>query len=141
MLEKNNALGSRGTRRVPQRRASVDRTGEETGRNCKEKLWQPFRISTGWVLHWCPGLDGGEGLILTFFENTGRNRSFQEFYTQAYHQDIVQLTDDWDEIWDKLDRTDNIENRTPAAKLRVPRHLGVNQRPPDGVKLLQQLPG
>ena len=73
--------------------------------------------------------------MLTFVKNVCRSRSFQEFYAEADHEHIVQLTDNWDEIRDKLNRASDVERRASADKLRVPRHPRVNQSPKHGAVL------
>lgn len=79
--------------------------------------------------------------MLTFIKNSLRYRSFQKSYAQADHQHIVHLTDDWDEIRDKLDWTGYIEHRAPANQLRVPWHIRMNESAREDSKLFIQLAG
>jgi hypothetical protein len=79
--------------------------------------------------------------MLTFIKNSLRYRSFQKSYAQADHQHIVHLTDDWDEIRDKLDWTGYIEHRAHANQLRVPWHIRMNESAREDPKLFIQLAG
>jgi hypothetical protein len=81
------------------------------------------------------------GFILTVIKNRWRNRSFQESYAQADHQDIVQLTDDRNEIGDELDRTGDIKHCAPTNQLCIQGHPRVNKSPREGANLFIQLAG
>jgi hypothetical protein len=77
--------------------------------------------------------------FLTILKNTLWYTSSKKPHAQAHHQHVVHLADNWDEIRDELNRTENIENRTPDDQLRVQWHLPVPESPANGAKLLKKL--
>ena len=69
-------------------------------------------------------------MIFTLVQNTLRNISSKVFEPEGDHQHVVHLADNRDEIRDELDRTEDIKNRTPGDRFRMPRHLGMHKSPP-----------
>ena len=74
---------------------------------------------------------------LTFIENTLGNTSPEIFDPQGDHQHVVHLPDNRDEIRDELDRTEDIKDRTPGDRFRVPWHLRVHESPPHDPELFE----
>jgi hypothetical protein len=69
-----------------------------------------------------------------------RNASPKEPDCQSHHEHVVELADNWYEIRDELNRTNDIKDRTPDNHFGVPRNMTVDKSPSDDTKLPEKVP-